>query len=256
VADRDPRELAGAWVRHQRLSYPEPAPDLAPFVRRYWTAEWDYATPYRQKIVPYPHVHVTVSPGVVPQVHGVASRHLVRVLSGRDRIVGAEFRVGAFRAFTDGPVSALTDLDLPADRCPSLTGRPSEPVDVAALEEWLRARLPQPAPDPAGVAAEAAVALVAGDPTIRRVDGLAAATGSSVRQLQRLFAEHVGVGPKWVIRRYRLHEVTERMAAGGPVDWAALAAELGYADQAHLVRDFTDLFGESPTHYARRYPQR
>jgi AraC-like DNA-binding protein len=58
-----------------------------------------------------------------------------------------------------------------------------------------------------------------------------------------------------VIRRYRLHEVTERMAAGGPVDWAGLAVELGYADQAHLVRDFTDLFGEPPTYYARRYPK-
>ena len=75
-----------------------------------------------------------------------------------------------------------------------------------------------------------------------------------MRRLQRLFAEHVGVGPKWVIRRYRLHEVTERMSAGAPIDWAALAADLGYADQAHLTRDFTDLFGEPPTAYARRYP--
>jgi AraC-like DNA-binding protein len=64
----------------------------------------------------------------------------------------------------------------------------------------------------------------------------------------------VGVGPKWVIRRYRLHEVTERMAAGSRIDWAGLAADLGYADQAHLTRDFGALFGEPPTRYARRYP--
>jgi AraC-like DNA-binding protein len=68
-----------------------------------------------------------------------------------------------------------------------------------------------------------------------------------------LFAEYVGIGPKWVIRRYRLHEVTERLAAGGRVDWAALAADLGYADQAHLVRDFKQMFGEPPTRYAARY---
>lgn len=67
------------------------------------------------------------------------------------------------------------------------------------------------------------------------------------------FAEHVGIGPKWVIRRYRLHEVTERMAAGADLDWAALAAELGYADQAHLARDFKALFGEPLTHYAERW---
>jgi AraC-like DNA-binding protein len=74
-----------------------------------------------------------------------------------------------------------------------------------------------------------------------------------VRGVQRLFAEYVGIGPKWVIRRYRLHEVTERMAAGGEIDWAALAADLGYADQGHFIRDFKNMFGEPPTWYARRY---
>jgi AraC-like DNA-binding protein len=71
--------------------------------------------------------------------------------------------------------------------------------------------------------------------------------------LQRLFAEHVGVPPKWVIRRYRLREVTDRLDAGEPVDWGPLAAELGYADQAHLTRDFAAMFGEPPTRYAERY---
>ena len=99
------------------------------------------------------------------------------------------------------------------------------------------------------------VATVAASPGIMRVGKLAADAGLSVRALQRLFAEYVGIGPKWVIRRYRLHEVTERLAAGTgtEIDWAALAAELGYADQAHFVRDFRAMFGESPTWYAERY---
>ena len=63
----------------------------------------------------------------------------------------------------------------------------------------------------------------------------------------------MGINPKWVIRRYRLHEVTERLAKGAAIDWAGLAADLGYADQAHFVRDFTKMFGESPTQYALRY---
>jgi methylphosphotriester-DNA--protein-cysteine methyltransferase len=91
------------------------------------------------------------------------------------------------------------------------------------------------------------------DPLLTRVDVLAREVGGSVRQLQRLFAEHVGVGPKWVIRRYRLREVTERMETGGRIDWAALAADLGYADQPHFVRDFTAMVGETPTRYAERY---
>ncbi|MGI5213708.1 helix-turn-helix domain-containing protein [Plantactinospora sp. CA-290183] len=86
-----------------------------------------------------------------------------------------------------------------------------------------------------------------------RVDVLAGELGTTVRGLQRLFAEYVGIGPKWVIRRYRLHEVTERLARGAAIDWAELAAELGYADQPHLVRDFTKMFGEPPPRYAARY---
>ena len=42
---------------------------------------------------------------------------------------------------------------------------------------------------------------------------------------------------------------------GGSIDWAGLAAELGYADQAHFTRDFTAMVGESPTVYAERYPR-
>lgn len=250
--ERDTRELGGAWVRHQRHRFPTPAPDLGPFVERYWAVDWDYATPYRQKIVPYPNVQVTVQPGAAPEVHGVSSRFGVKVLEGRGRVVGAAFRPGAFRAFTDGPVSGLTDRTRRADELPLFEGVPADPVTADTLEAWLRERLP--ALSPAAQDAIATVAMIVESPELRRVDQLAAATGTGVRRLQRLFAEHVGVGPKWVIRRYRLHEVTERMAAGGRVDWAALAVELGYADQAHLVRDFTDLFGESPTYYARRYP--
>jgi AraC-like DNA-binding protein len=252
--ERDPRELGGAWVRHQQHAFPRPAPDLAPFVQHYWAVEWDYATPYRQKIVPYPNVQLTVFPGHAPQVHGVTSRFAIKVLDGTGRVVGATFRPGAFRAFLGGPVARLTDRTVPAAELPTIEGAPDEPVSTDTMEAWLRRQLPATGPGPAGLEAGEAVALIAADQGIGRVDQLAEATGSSVRRLQRLFAEHVGVGPKWVIRRYRLHEVTERMAGGGRVDWADLAVELGYADQAHLVRDFTDLFGESPTYYARRYP--
>jgi AraC-like DNA-binding protein len=84
------------------------------------------------------------------------------------------------------------------------------------------------------------------------VDAVAAAAGLSVRTLQRLFAEHVGVSPKTVIRRYRIYEAAERARAGARVDWATLAPELGYSDQAHLVRDFTAAFGMPPERYARQ----
>ncbi len=252
---RDPRELDGAWTRHQRHTVAAPPPDLAPLVERLWAVDWEYDAPYRQKIVPYPNVHVTLRPTGRPEVSGPATAHVVKELVGRGAVVGATFRPGVFRTVLRAPVASLTDRIVPAREVPGLpAGRPGTPT-LTALAEWLRA-MPAREPDAAGREAAAATALVAADRALTRVDHLAAHCGTGVRRLQRLFAEHVGVGPKWVIRRYRLHEVTQRLAAGDPVDWAGLAAELGYADQAHLSRDFTALFGEPPTHYAQRYPAR
>jgi AraC-like DNA-binding protein len=95
----------------------------------------------------------------------------------------------------------------------------------------------------------ALVSRITTDPGLRRVDELSAASGMTARTLQRLFADYVGVSPKWVMRRARLHEAAERADSGEPVDWAELAADLGYADQAHLTRDFTATIGISPTRY-------
>ncbi|GAA4804160.1 helix-turn-helix domain-containing protein [Actinomycetospora chlora] len=252
MRQRDPRELGGHWRTAQRIAVHEPDADLAPWVERIWTASWDYAEPYAQKIVPLPQVHVSVIGGGTPRVVGPRSRHMVRELAGRSSVVGAAFRPGVFRALAGAPVSRLVDRELDAGDLPSLAGGPAW---AGVMADWLRARLPADGPGPAAREAGALVARVAADPTIARVDRLAAGSGLGVRTLQRLFAEHVGPGPKWVIRRYRLQEVTARLEAGGPaVDWADLAAELGYADQAHLSRDFADLFGEPPTAYARRYP--
>lgn len=88
------------------------------------------------------------------------------------------------------------------------------------------------------------------DRTVRRVSALARDAGLPVRTLQRLFADWVGVPPKWVVLRHRLHDALERAGRPDGVDWAALAAELGYSDQAHLVRDFTATIGVSPAAYA------
>jgi AraC-like DNA-binding protein len=91
---------------------------------------------------------------------------------------------------------------------------------------------------------------IATDQELRRVAALAEVFGLPERRLQRLFAEYVGVSPKWVMRRARLLEAARRADAGDVVDWGALALDLGYADQAHLTRDFTATLGVPPARYA------
>ncbi|RKT57323.1 DUF6597 domain-containing transcriptional factor [Saccharothrix australiensis] len=242
---RDERELD--WRAHQRHEFPLPSADLAPYVARYWVVHWSYDRPYRQLIVPYPNVHLVFRGGRAT-VSGVSSRHVFQELDGEGHVFGVAFRPGRFRGFLGAPVRSITDRTVPST-FPGLEG----PVGVPAVEAMLRTCLPEP--DPAAELADRLVEEIGARPGITRVSALAERAGCGPRQLQRLFAEHVGVGPKWVIRRYRLREVTERMAAGGKVDWAALAAGLGYADQAHFVRDFTAMFGETPTDHAARYHQ-
>lgn len=256
---RDPRELAGRWSRFQRHWYGEPAPDLAWLVERYWAASWDYRgqPPYQQKIVPYPNVHLSFVQGEPPAVHGVVRGHAFRTLAGAGRVFGVAFRPGCFRPLLGRPVSALTDRtvaahDLWGAEVPAVDAVADEAAAVRVVEPFLRRIAPPP--DPAAQRIAGIVAQIAGSPDLTRVDLLAERTGIPVRGLQRRFAGYVGAGPKWVIRRYRLHEVTQLLAAGIAIDWAELAAELGYADQAHLTRDFTAIAGESPTAYAQRYP--
>jgi AraC-like DNA-binding protein len=111
--------------------------------------------------------------------------------------------------------------------------------------------------DAARVAAAREVAAVARvaetDRWVRRVEDLSALAGVTERTLQRMFGEHAGLTPAWVIRRYRILEAAEQARLHGvEVSWAHLAADLGYSDQAHLVRDFRAHLGTTPAAYAAR----
>lgn len=145
-------------------------------------------------------------------------------------------------------------LEVPPSLAPVPTQDVLDPADedarVAALDAYLLARLPPP--DPRAERATELAELVRTDRSLLRVDALARAGGLSVRSLQRLFSTCVGVGPKWVILRHRVHEALRRAGNDPEPDWAAIAADLGYSDQAHLVRDFTATVGVPPAAFAQR----
>ncbi len=83
-----------------------------------------------------------------------------------------------------------------------------------------------------------------------RVEHLAAMHHVAPRTLQRLFRRYVGVGPKWVLKRLRIHEAASRLAAASPPRWTELALDLGYYDHAHFIREFRLVVGRSPAEYA------
>ena len=251
-----------------RLSRHEPSEALAPFVEYYWIPRWDLRgkPPYEQAILPHPNVHVVFEASGTG-IFGVDRKLFTRSLSGAGLALGVRFTAGGFRPFWQAPISQLTDRVVPAARlfgpwvektrqaimCGAASGAvdPDDEGDARMIgyaEALLCSVLPER--DPLAEQAARLVSHITADPGLRRVDQLAAASGMTARSLQRLFADYVGVSPKWVMRRARLHEAAERADSGEPVDWALLASDLGYADQAHLTRDFTVTLGVSPARYA------
>ncbi|MYW03109.1 AraC family transcriptional regulator [Streptomyces sp. SID3343] len=249
----------------------DPAPDIAPYVEYYWIVRWDRRgqSPYRQQVLSHPNVHLVFEEPHAA-VYGIVRSVFTRELVGAGHVFGIRFRAGGFRPFLGGPVADLADRVVPAAELfgPKIT-RVSDTVlatadeldRVASAETYLRSILPAPTddatvPDPLVAEVAAIVARLTANPDLFRVDDVAEEAGMSVRRLQRLFAEYVGANPKWVLRRARLLEVAERARRGVGVDWAGLAADLGYADQAHLTRDFTATVGAPPARYAKAGPGR
>ncbi|MEU8539648.1 AraC family transcriptional regulator [Streptomyces sp. NPDC048717] len=273
VPRRDTRGIVDAAALFARVRFRRhaPAPALRPYLDHYWLIDWDLTEPYVSRVVPHPSVNVVFErqgdTGAFGVVSGVADALYTRELAGTGRVCGVKFRPGGFRPFTPGrPVSHWTGRLAPlaeafsgthAREAAGILAPDDDHARVAALDAFLLAR--GPAPDPAADQARDLVELVRTDRTIRRVAALARTAGLSPRSLQRLFASTVGVGPKWVILRCRVHEALEHAEPGSPggpdnpdgapPDWARLAADLGYSDQSHLVRDFTATVGVPPTAY-------
>ncbi|MFG2824383.1 DUF6597 domain-containing transcriptional factor [Kitasatospora sp. NPDC048365] len=244
-------------VRFRRREAAEP---LRRYVEHYWLIDWDLPRPYTTRVLPHPSVNLVLQRyGDAPaygELTGIAPGVFRQRLTGTGRVCGVQFRPGGFGPFAPGrPVSHWTGRRVPLPEAlpgtppaAAVTGPADEDDRVAALDALLLGLRPEPDPD-----TDLAVALaerIRTDRALRRVADLAADAGLSVRALQRLFARQVGVGPKWVILRHRIHEAIERAETGTAVDWAALAHELGYSDQAHLTRDFTATLGVPPTAYA------
>ncbi|MFC4113133.1 DUF6597 domain-containing transcriptional factor [Nonomuraea zeae] len=233
-----------------------PSPEISAYVDHFWVVTWtDLAEPYEQRIVSHPTVNMTITRDF-HRLAGVIRGGFSYTMRDSGRVLGTRFRPGGFRPLLGGPVSELTGRFIEISDMYGAAGaalveqvlaEPDARAAIALVEAFLLGQGPEP--DPVAEEVAALVAMAENDVSVTRVDELAARSGRSVRSLQRLFRDYVGIGPKWVIRRFRLHEAADRVYQG--LDLATLAGELGYTDQAHLTRDFTAAVGMPPAAYAR-----
>ncbi|MGF1647192.1 MAG: helix-turn-helix domain-containing protein [Kineosporiaceae bacterium] len=258
-----------------------PAGDaLTGLVDWFWSVAWDLPSGevHDQRVLNHPAGHISIGtlddtgvPLHPPQgrVYGVLTTTSVRRLTVAGWTVAAKTTVGGLGVLLGRPARGTVDTQfsmseaLPGVDAGRLVADVIASTDHPTRVEVLREALERlvAGRDPSVVAEARHVAEVAAlaerDRTVCRIEHLAEAADVSVRTLQRLFDVHVGVPPSFVIRRWRIIEAAEaaRRAAEHGEDWrgwAAVAADLGYSDQAHLTRDFHRHLGTTPAAYVTR----
>jgi AraC-like DNA-binding protein len=233
----------------ERVTPPEAAADL---VEWFWVPEWDLpdGAGSRQQVLAYPAANLVVSPDGIA-LHGATTRATERVLVGRGWAVGAVLKPAGLAALSAQPAAlvdssvAIEASDLQAGVAAVMPGGAVAAAHVVAA--WLDRRTGPRTPE-ARLANEAA-RLLMGDPTVLRVEDAAARLAVSVRTLQRLAHRAVGLPPAAMIRRRRLQEAAQQVREHPSRSLAEIAAELGYADQAHLANDFRAVLGFTASEY-------
>jgi AraC-like DNA-binding protein len=256
------------FARHVELVRRPVGTDVGRWVEKHWSLRWDlpHGRSFPSQVLPHPACSLTVElgdhprpelpPGETVVITGVATRRFDIDVRGHGLVVGVGFRPGGLAALTGHSAFAWTDRTLPArdvlpaGLCaaladPELAARPADWGAVA--EAGLRA-LPTAA-DPRYDQLLGIVADMLADRTVLTANDVARRHGVTLRTLQRLFTHYVGVGPKWVLARYRMHDAVAELDEGYAGTLTDLAHRYGWYDQAHFTRDFTTLIGVTPGAY-------
>ncbi len=255
------------------LSYEEwvPGTRLRGLVTAFWHVTGDATGVPSSSILPDGHVELVFNLGAPVQldgpqyrgeqperaVVGSLSKAIALGYSGAVDTFGIRFHPARGAGFLGRVATELTDRLQPLALVSAQLDR--------ALEAWAAAR-----PDPAReedrerleelLLVQLQQALPVDQPIVALVDRLTSASEAppvaqmareldlSARQLQRRFLAAVGLSPKHFVRVVRFARVWFQASMQEPDAWADLAVANGYADQAHLVREFRDFGALPPTH--------
>jgi AraC-like DNA-binding protein len=267
-------------VSHMHYREFKSSPQLAPYVECFWTLESDDETLDRvrlatsdnvqpERILPDGCVELILNFGAQFREQkedghqerqpmyflvGQMTRPMLISPEGRVELVGVRFHPGGTLPFFRVDMQDLTNrvVELAAlsrarekgfvARLDEALSLPSLTLKIGMLEKLLTSQLSDAKHDSRLIRLAAGIVARGGQVT---VDELARDAGVSGRQLERRFLSQVGIGPKLLARILRFQQVfraVERDDSG----WAAVAADCGYYDQAHLIRDFQQFARQTP----------
>ena len=241
--------MAGGFLQRQ------PGGSLEPFVERIWCCHGYAAAHRRERVLPNGRIQLIVDLArpAPPLVIGMQTGYSVIETAQMQSLIGVVFRPGGARPFFDLPAGEFANRVVPLHAIwgggaaclrARLQETPGGTERIAVLEAALQERLAQRRGLHAAV--EFGLDEFARNPCARGVIEVARNAGLSRRRFAGLFREQVGLAPKLYCRLRRFQQVVRRIAAGAPVDWAELALDGGYCDQAHMANEFRDFAGVSP----------
>jgi len=255
---KDPADASHVMFRYG------PAPGFEELLQRFWIPVWS-VPPGReapQKVLQYPVSLIVVSGGYA-RFYGVVSGLSTTVLTGTGWAVGLMCQPAAGQLIAGASMARYTDrfVDVPdvlgaagqrlVDRVrEAMATEPTSPdahrAAMDACSDTLRPFLPV---DPEGALVNRLVAFVESRSDVTRVAQLCAEFDLSERALQRLVQRRLGLTPKWLIQRRRLQEAAELLRTRSTT-MGEVAAALGYADQPHFIRDFSQVTAMTPGEFA------
>lgn len=245
----------------ERSQIIQPNSTLQEFVEHFWiqteTASQVNFAPWRivPDANPYIIAFIPNKSGAFKNIHctivGARSRFVDISIANRALTFGVRLRLGALPLLTQLPALEFTDRGTPVQAIFGARGRllmdqlsqqSSGIQGLQVLAKFLQAEFKK------RKFLHNIGALTACN---GRVEDLAVLLGLPIRTLHARVKEQVGLAPKRLLRILRLHK-TLSIALNQSFSWAQASAISGFADQAHLVREFQDLLGESPTSWKRR----
>ncbi|MDQ4137924.1 MAG: helix-turn-helix domain-containing protein [Actinomycetota bacterium] len=243
----------------------EPSPSVSAVVERYWHVRWRLppGEVIAQRIIDSPAVTLSIETGSVPAplvVTGPQERAWMREIRDTGAAFGIRLRPAGLPMLSSLTPQQVSDRTLPVtpELDAPLHALLAEIAEAGTAEETAAAadavigrRIGRRTPAPDLLLANEVVEELTRRVHARTGAGLADRFATTERSVQRALRATLGKGPKWVSRRIRLQEIARILATEPDVDLAALAADLGYADQAHLIRDFRDVAGTTPGAYRR-----
>lgn len=247
--------------KHYRLRRYLPSPLLTNLIEQFWFVNWNLPSgkTHTQQNLPDPNFHLVINDNSLKLIAPVSKIHSYK-MQGKGHITGVKFRIGVLNHYLSSPLSSYIDAELSTTDVfnnnlslilKNLENTHSDKDKIDELEKQLQpysSALFLTSKTENLARADKLIQLIKTTSEIKTVEQLSQHTNISVRAIQRCFKEFFGFTPKWIIRKYRLHQALEALK-NKQTCMADIALQLDYTDQAHLIRDFKEIIGVTPAAY-------